>query len=96
LLGFEAAAEKVVYPQRLYFSFFEERELRERDPLVQLGDLEDQMNLKFRARERHWIALFYNQADRLVLAHLLSHHDKIKHKLGSIPLQILQLDVLKY
>ena len=59
-------------------------------------DIEAEVNANFRARERHLIALFYSQADRLALAYLLSHYDKIKHKLGSVPKHILQLDVLKY
>jgi hypothetical protein len=86
LLGFEASVEEVISPlnsvtQENEIFFF----LVESDFFGTKG-----------ARVRHLTALFYSQADRLALAHLLSHYDKIKHKLGSVPLQILQLDVLKF
>ena len=36
------------------------------------------------------------EPERLIFAHFLNHYEKAKLKIGSVPLHILRLDVLKY
>ena len=56
-----------------------------------------QQNAFSSMRQRRIMALFYGSPrDRLTFAYFLSHYERIQHKLGSIPLHILRLDVLKY
>ena len=95
LLGFEAAAQEVVNPKVPSTDSYSDI-LRAEMQKVKFAELDARGKLIFQAREREMIALVYSLADCLTFAHLLSHHDKIKHKLGSVPLQILQMDVLKY